>query len=367
MGRLIAILLVGLSLVGALAWTFQDEIGLWVIDPNRSYEAYTPPPPPNYADPSAWLAREDAPDAPADIFFIHNNVYRGDGQWNAPFDRDTQLPFLRDVLLPLEAGPFDPFGALWAPRYRQATFYARFTQKQPGVAARDTAYRDVAAAFEQFLAERDPEQPFFLVGYGDGALFVGRLLEKKIIGNEALEPYLAAAYALEMPLSETMFGDTACTRPDQARCLVAFTPVDTRFTEYQERLRAKTLTLRPMAGYQSTSATALLCNPPRLSETMVALEGKTWSTPPAGVAPQCEDGLLIVPTPEDRQLRQRRFFGQQWYPDHINLFFGVLQQDAGARLEAVIRNLSTEANTAPPMMEAEDIEDAPINVVPNRQ
>lgn len=364
MGRLAVVLAVGLALIAGLSWVFQDAVGLALINPNRSYEAYTPPPAPDYDNADAWLARGGG-DGAADIFFIHNNVYRGDGQWNARYDRETQLPFLRDVLLPLEAGPFAANGTLWAPRYRQPTFYARFTQKQPGAASRDTAYRDIAMAFQAFLAERDPAKPYFIVGYGDGALLAGRLFEQKIAPNEDLRGMLAAVYAVGMPLPRAMFADVACDGPAKRGCVVAFTPVDARFTPYQERLREKTLTLRPRAGYVSTSTVELLCNPPPLGPRSKVALADGWQQVELPIKGACKDGLFVFETPDDSRARQMRFFGRQWYPDEVNLFFGPLAEDASGRLETLLRELSIEANTAPPMMEAEDIEEAPIRVVPN--
>jgi len=371
--RVLGLLLAGaLAVVAAMSWVFQDEVGLWLINPNRSYEAFTPPPAPGYASDKAWLVRGEG-DGPVDVFFIHNNVYRGDGRWNAPFDRADQLPFLKDVLLPLEAGPFANLGAMWAPRYRQPTFYARFTQKQPGRASRDTAYRDVSAAFSLFLAERDPDQPFIVVGYGDGALFAGRLLEKRISPNPDLMRRMAATYAIEMPLSVGAFGDWACSEPGQARCLVAFTPVDRRFTEYQDRLRNRTLTLRPQAGYVSTSETPLLCAPPSIPHETTAkvtsaadfIETELWA--------RCEGGLLLFGPPDEGALRQARFFGRQWLPDRINHFYGALEYDAFDRAAAAVALLKQEkvqeeidANTPPPFGPVEEIDVAPIRKVPTR-
>lgn len=361
------VMLIALAGIGGLAWVFQDAIALALINPNRSYEAYTPPPAPDYGDADAWLSRGGG-EALADVFYVHSNVYRGDGRWNAPYDRETQLPFIRNVLLQTEAGPFADYASVWAPRYRQPTFYARFTQKRPGAAARDTAYRDVVRAFETFLAERDPEKPFLVVGYGDGALFAGRLFIEKIAENPALRRQLAALYAIGMPLPARMFDGETCSAEDEPRCVIAFTPVDRRFTYYQEELRERTLTLAPNRGYVSTSMTGMLCNPPPLPSRMGAAQiGETERFVRVDIDPDCQDGLLIFEPPADPGLRQRRFFGQQWYPNDVNLFYEALSQDAGRRLTGLLRDLAKEENTVPPMMPAEDIEDAPINKIPDIQ
>ena len=365
--RLLGGLLILLSGIAALSWFYQDEVVLSVINPNKSYEAYGPPPAPDYATArDAWLAR-GAGDGPADVFFIHNNVYRGDGNWNAPYNRDTQLDFLKTVLLPLEAGPFADQGRLWAPRYRQATLAARFSQKHPGYASRETAYGDVLTAFDQFLRERDQEKPFIVAGYGDGALYAGQLWNDRIDSNPVLKKRLAVLYAVGLPLPERMFFDDVCQGFDEPRCLLAFAPVDARFEDYQERLRARTLTLS--AGdrmYTSTSDGTELCAPPPLPRSIAAVysgdEGE--ERVPFTLDAKCTNGLLIVQPPTNSTIRPRRFYGQQWMAGRVNLFYEPLADDAEARVIGALRLLAKEANTAPPMMEPEEIRPSEINKVP---
>ncbi|MEM0928468.1 MAG: DUF3089 domain-containing protein [Pseudomonadota bacterium] len=365
--RLLVGLVILLGGVAALSWFYQDEVALSVINPNKSYEAYGPPPAPNYATAEdAWLAR-GVGDGPADVFFIHNNVYRGDGNWNAPYNRDTQLPFLRDVLLPLEAGPFAEQGRLWAPRYRQATLAARFTQKHPGYASRETAYRDVLRAFDLFLRERDPNKPFIVAGYGDGALYAGQLWNDRIDNNPVLKHRLAVLYAIGLPLPERMFFEDVCQGFDEPRCMLGFAAVDARFEVYQERLRARTLTLAlDQRDYTSTSDGTELCAPPPLPRDIRALHIGEDGTEriPFMLDAECQKGLLIVEPPASAKLRPTRFYGRQWMSGRTNLFYEPLADDAEARVIGALRLLAKEANTAPPMMEAEDVSRSEINKVP---
>ncbi len=70
--------------------------------------------------------------------------------WNAPLDhgesRNRAALFVRS-----QASAFNGLGAVWAPNYRQATFGAFLTNKDDARRALDLAYRDVLAAYEQFL------------------------------------------------------------------------------------------------------------------------------------------------------------------------------------------------------------------------
>jgi hypothetical protein len=354
--------------LGVLAWYYQDVIGRSIINPDRSYEAYTPPPAPDYAsDEAAWLARGEGQGF-ADIFYIHSNVYDGDGQWNAPFDRDSKLSFLRDNLMPLEAGPFSAQGRLWAPRFRQPTLFARFTQKHPGAASRELAYADIEAAFDRFLAEREEGRPFVIAGYGDGAFFTGRLLKERILRNPALMRELAAAYAIGMPLPARPFAGDLCQSERETGCLIAFTPADIRYTADAEQLRSRTLTLgEDASGWASTAGRELICMPPPMPPRVEAVryddgEAEEITTE---LETKCRDGILLVAPPEDRKLRQIRFFGSQWRPSRFNLFYGPLRDDARLRVDQALAEIARDARIAPPMALPEDVDEAEINVVPD--
>ncbi|NNU15172.1 DUF3089 domain-containing protein [Parvularcula sp. ZS-1/3] len=349
--------------VGVLAFVFQDEVTLAVINPDRSYEAYTPPPAPDPSDDLAWFARR-AGEGQAAIFIIHSNVYRGDGNWNAPFDRVTQSDFLAHVQIPAEAWPFLGRGAIWVPRYRQPTLFARFTQKQPGEGARETAYGDIAAAFRQFVAEAGPEKPLVVAGYGDGALFAGRLWLEAIEPNALLRDRTAAVYAMGMPLPARPFEDAVCGRRDEPRCVVSFAPVDTRFESYQERLRTRTLTLDGRGGLQSAQGVGKLCAPPPMAPTVTAFDGNTGKTVDFTHGASCADGLFVHQTPEDELIRQKRHFGQKWYPNGVNLFAGPLQKDVDQRIIGLLRARAKVTNTVPPLPDAEEIIESEINTIP---
>lgn len=359
---LVLLLLAGLATAAALAMIFHQEVALSVINPDRTYEAYTPPPAPDYRSDSSWFRRGTG-EGPASVFVIHSNVYRGDGNWNAPYDRETQNAFIANVQLAADAQPFEVWGPVWAPRYRQPTLFARFTQKHPGAAARATAFADIDAAFVQFLREADPAKPLIIAGYDDGALFAGRLWEERIGPNEVLRNQVAALYAIGMPLPARMFEEATCRGETEPRCLVAFTPIDVRFTDYQERLRETTLTLAPDKGYISTSAVGELCAPPPIPGTVSAYDGETGAFVPFDHNGRCERGLFVHATP-DKSIRRGPYFGEPWYPNGVNLFASALTEDAGRRIQGVLTILAKEANTAPPLAAPEEIEPSEINTIP---
>jgi hypothetical protein len=120
---------------------------------------------------------------------------------------------------------FNEIGEVWAPKYRQATFGAFLTTKAEAQKALDFAYRDVAAAFEAFLAAVPAERPIVLAGHSQGSLHLLRLLRERIAGRPEAKR-VAAAYAIGWPVSVTadlpFLGLPACTKPDQSGCLLSW-------------------------------------------------------------------------------------------------------------------------------------------------
>jgi hypothetical protein len=79
-----------------------------------------------------------------------------------------------------QASAFNGIGAIWAPRYRQATIGAFLTSRDDAVRALDFAYRDVARAFDAFVSQVPAGQPIVLAGHSQGSLHLTRLLQDKV-------------------------------------------------------------------------------------------------------------------------------------------------------------------------------------------
>jgi hypothetical protein len=192
-----------------------------------------------YAKPEMWIARPDiannpalwtpegyapAKNPPAAVFFIHPTSYLQRARWNAPLDdkeaNDRAALFLRG-----QASAFNEVGAIWAPRYRQATFGAFLTTQADAQKALDFAYGDVSAAFDQFLAEIGPDRPIILAGHSQGSLHLARLLRERVAGKP-LAKRIVAAYVVGWPISKTAdlpsLGLPECSGPDQAGCILSW-------------------------------------------------------------------------------------------------------------------------------------------------
>jgi hypothetical protein len=205
-----------------------------------------------YAPASAWIARPDIPDNPsqwlpagiepvpqgkAAIFFVHPTSYLNRSAWNAPAD-DTEANDRAALFVRGQASVFTAAGQVWAPRYRQATFGAFLTDREEGKLALDAAYRDVAMAFDHFLASIKPDQPIILAGHSQGSLHLLRLLNEKV-ARTPIAKRVVAAYVVGWPVSHESdlpaLGLKACGAADDAQCILSWQsyaePADTSSVE----------------------------------------------------------------------------------------------------------------------------------------
>lgn len=228
-------------IVLALAATFAYRI--WGAELLRqtmvpSADVVALPPPGDYARADMWLARPDKPGSPAlwtpegfapaasppaAVFFVHPTSFLDRGRWNAPLDnRDANGR--AELFLRGQASAFNSAGLVWAPRYRQATFGAFLTSKRQAQQALDFAYRDVLAAFDQFVREAG-NRPIILAGHSQGALHLSRLLVERVAG-QPIAKRIVAAYVVGWPVSLTAdlpsMGLPACATPDQTGCILSW-------------------------------------------------------------------------------------------------------------------------------------------------
>lgn len=287
-----------------------------------------------------------APDA--DVFYLGPDSYLSPRNWNDPLD-DAASKALRIEALRHEASAFNGIGAVWAPLIRQASIGALYSLTEDARDAIDLAYADTQTAFDAFLAARNPDRPFFLVGQGQGALLARRLLADRI-ADATLSQTLVAAYLLGWPLDRnqdlTALNIRACADPRDTRCIVGWStfadPADAGHLLTAAAWLART---RP------AETTHLLCMNPlsgTVDEKPVGAEGHHGALPfspaPAGplkplvaglVGATCSrDGLLIVTPKPKPPFSERALPGNDFTRYDIALFWADVRLDAEARLTA---------------------------------
>lgn len=286
---------------------FEKQLMRWSLVPRVPFAAVPLPAGANYAQARLWIARPDIAGNPAlwtppgfaatraprvSVFFVHPTSFLEASQWNARLDdresQDRAALFVRS-----EASAFNGVGAVWAPKYRQATFGAFLTDEANAERALDFAYRDVLAAYQEFLREAPADRPIILAAHSQGSLHLMRLLEERIRGAPEAGR-IVAVYLAGWPVSVSAdlpaLPLPACARADQARCLLAWQsfaePADaSQITDVYDRSRGP--------GGVARAGSAMLCTNP--------LTGT-----PGGAAPAAANLGTLVPDAAMRSADFRR-------------------------------------------------------------
>lgn len=355
---LVATLIV-LTLAAAFAYRlWSDELMVAAFVPDSQFAAPAPRTPADYADQRLWHVHGKAnalplPDgaAPAPprpaarqaaIFFVHPTSFIDRSAWNAP-DDDAKAATDAQGYIAAQANVFAGLGPLWAPRYRQATFGAFLTDRPEAGRAIDAAYRDVAAAFDAFLAA-NPEGPIILAGHSQGSRHLMRLLAEKVAGKPVVRR-IVAAYLVGWPLSMTAdlpaLGLPVCVAPAQAGCVLSwqsFAPPADPAAIRRAYDAGKGLTGRPRRD------TPMLCTSP-VGGVMPAsgypgiarrdeMTGRQILVRP-GVGARCDaEGFLMLDAAPD--LGPFVLPGNNYHIYDYALFWETIRADATRRLDAFL-------------------------------
>jgi Protein of unknown function (DUF3089) len=351
-----------LVVAGAFAiFQWGGNVLLKEATPHGHFEAAQAGGGPDYTKASSWLARPRMNDDPARwlpsgfpvpqtignaaVFYIHPTTYLETDRWNAPVDAGGDTAFRTNLFVESQASAFNGGGEIWAPRYRQAAYGSFLLKSDDAEKALDLAYRDVAAAFDQFVKEAG-DRPIILAGHSQGALHLERLLREKI-ADKPIAKRIVAAYVVGWPIDTRsdlpMLGLPPCKAADQTGCILSWMtfgePANPDFIFDQwhksrgftggERRREDTLCINPISGIENGSAPAQ-DNPGTLIPTADMSSARLQ---PGIVGAHCDKGLLLI----DGNVPPIGGFvlpGNNYHAYDYALFWGAIRRDAERRLAA---------------------------------
>jgi len=208
--------------------------------PQKGFDTFLNPSKPDYEIIDSWLAHPNKgskanlrPEGVEEniinevpTFYIHPTTYFGSENWNADINYSPSKNMVEELCLPSQASIFNHLGDVYAPAYRQATFYSFLMSSNDAYNAFDLAYEDVISAFEYFIQEIG-DKPFFIAGHSQGSLMGLRLLTERVETDLQVRKRLVAAYlpgykfpnhSFESNLNFIKRGE----KPDQVHCVLAW-------------------------------------------------------------------------------------------------------------------------------------------------
>lgn len=234
-------ILIGLVFAVLLALRlFGTQISRIAFVPSEPFRTQAVLQPDRYANPAMWIGRpgkdgnpalwrpegfeENSPAFDTAIFFIHPTSYLARNHWNAPLD-NKEANARAELFTRGQASVFNRSPNVWIPRYRQATLGAFLTEKPEGQKALDTAYQDVLAAFDYFIAQQAPDTAIILAGHSQGGMHLSRLLKDRVAGTP-LAKRIIAAYVVGWPVPVKAdlpaLGLPGCTSTGQTGCILSW-------------------------------------------------------------------------------------------------------------------------------------------------
>jgi len=353
-----ALLLVALSLIAAIAlrqtWPALEAYGL---APRVAFRPQPALPPGAYDLPEMWLARPGMAHDPAQylppgighlrrgeayVFFLHPTTFLSRTHWNAPLDH-LNSRMRAELAVRSMASVFNDEAGIWAPHYRQAALGTFMVDRPESKRALALAESDVRSAFATFLEQIPPHAPIVLAGHNQGALIALHLLRDGVRGTP-IARRIVAVYLTGWPVSPRhdlpQTGMPACTRADQAGCVMAWMtfadPADPRqilaMASHYPALDGARADDRPLCTNPLTGGAALSA-PAGANRGSLAIgdELRQPSLVLPSVGARCDpaSGLLIVTTPPHLGDHVRP--GNDFTAYDLALFWRNLRSDVAAR------------------------------------
>lgn len=194
--RFAAGLLCGAVMLGAVSCAGEEENARTTLSKLVEESPVT-----DYSDPNNWIRFDDT-DREADVFLIAPTVDSKD-----EYNMDVTDEKLRGKMLSAlnaQVTVYEETARVYSPYYSQGSMklYSGMTDEEREPYLR-LAYRDISAAFEYYLKNRNNGRPIILAGFSQGADMCYRLLEDHF-GSSKLKNQLVACYAPGWALTDEM-------------------------------------------------------------------------------------------------------------------------------------------------------------------
>lgn len=357
------------------------------VKPEKPFDSNTVPAPFDYSSMDCWAAHPEKPSkalmtpegsvvgqAPeADVFYIHPTTYFGKGNWNQPLSMQPATELVSEMVMPAQASVFNESCRIFAPRYRQATFYVFLKDDENSSSALQLAYDDVVSAFKYYLKHHNHGRPFFIAGHSQGSLHAVRLLEEVIDSNQELRKRMVAAYPIGFQLPMDKFTRTfknirPSAQPTDLQTIIAWdtygedtnpkNPIDRCRYYYKDsgkwemRYKKKNFGVNPMtfstaagvvdAAHHKGAVHVVYKRPFRFDdwwkEESIGIEAVGLSKPMlAEVSAELRGNQFVyISEPKNRQFKLAMLPGKNYHNYDYSLFYMSLRENIKLRLETYL-------------------------------
>jgi len=382
-----------------------EKVGKWVsfakqVRPSKDFNENRLPSPPNYSSRQSWAAHPEVEnkssfvplgvekatleDLKADVFFIHPTTFFGNKNWNASLSHPVANTIVDEIIMSGQASVFNSCCRIFAPRYRQATFYSFLEGGKNGQKALEVAYSDVARAFDFFINHLNDGRPFFIASHSQGTVHAIKLLEDKIDQTDLVKR-MVAAYTIGFEFPKVKFEeDLKNIKPSQSatdtQCVIAYDtyingakpltvldrtqlPFSRRDVgtgkkdgtwEWKKRANLATFSTNPISWKSDNELVDASQHSGAVNNEYVKSNFKLDSLLDKEVAEieaarlssiyrnevstRCgEDGYLYISKPKHRQFRMMLLPGGNYHNYDYSLFYMNLRENTKERLEAFLK------------------------------
>ncbi|MEV0685481.1 DUF3089 domain-containing protein [Nocardia sp. NPDC050378] len=164
-------------------------------------------------------------DKPVDCFYLYPTVSN-----QVALNQDPVAQPEVQAIASYQAARFSSMCRVFAPVYRQVTLPALPVSLLAGVDLAEPGYRDIEAAWSEYLAEHNNGRGVVIISHSQGTLMARKLIREHIDPDPVLRSRLVGAFLMggnfTTARGSTTGGDFAniplCTRPGEYGCVVAY-------------------------------------------------------------------------------------------------------------------------------------------------
>ncbi|MFL0801964.1 MAG: DUF3089 domain-containing protein [Agarilytica sp.] len=387
-GSLALSVFIGAALVGVYVTGNGKILKIFVTSfihrPALPFDPATSVPAPDYALDENWAAlpnKQDYADrvpngvvdfqpqggAPADVFFIHPTGYLAGQSWTYSMEKESGTEENTHWMMANQASAYNGCCNVYAPRYRQALFFAFLAREKTRAEILDVAYQDVEQAFKYYLEHYNNGRPFVIASHSQGSVHAVSLIQKVIDGTP-LAKQMVAAYAIGAQIKNISISGMqdvdVCESDADLNCMIHWdtysdSAIDRNFSKRADRVCVNPLSWRVNGGLAnkdlhrggvvpSGKFNGAMSGP----DTAMGVELSPLGAPlSASLSAQCKNGVLFVSDQDGTPFGRlgRGLDEGNYHLLDYSLFYMDIRENAKLRVDTFLQKQGRQVSDLSPL------------------